>query len=65
MGALGREHLENESLNEALKTVKQSRTFFSNLVPFLKIWITFSLRETEQNAAALKGFPLSKFSPVP
>lgn len=57
--------MKMKSLNEAIKRVKQSRAFFSNLAPFLKIWMTFSQREIEQNAAALKGFPLSKFSPVP
>lgn len=34
--------MKMKSLNKAIKRVKQSRAFFSNLAPFLKIWMTFT-----------------------
>lgn len=69
MGALDKENLENESLNEDTKKEKQKRTPCPNLDPFLKkknyIDSIFTEGNREENTAELKEFPLISFSPVP
>lgn len=62
MGALDRENLKNESLNEDTKKEKQRRTLFPNMVSFLKnIWIPVSQKGTQKKIQQNKDFLLPVF----